>query len=145
MCDLLTKLNKFTKWQLFSHKMFLLGEKSCHWDNKQQSQAQSDRCKILTDDVPISFIHPSIWNLVKQKWCKFRGHWLHSTYSTDFIKSKVDDKVQHINFRSLILISKDRIFGTSTIKCKFLCAFDSNFAAKNTFYTKIRASFSHGN
>ena len=50
-----------------------------YWDNKQQSQAQSDRCKISTDGVPISSNHPSIWNLVKQKWCKFRGLWLHST------------------------------------------------------------------
>ena len=49
-----------------------------YWDNKQESQAQSDRCKI-SDGVPISSIHPSIWNLVKQKWCKFRGLWLHST------------------------------------------------------------------
>ena len=48
-----------------------------YWDNKQESQAQSDRCKI-SDGVPISSIHPSIWNLVKQKWCKFRGLWLHS-------------------------------------------------------------------
>ena len=25
-----------------------------HWDNKQQSQAQSNQCKILSDDVPMS-------------------------------------------------------------------------------------------
>ena len=32
--------------------------------NKQQSQAQSDGCKISTDGVPISSNHRSIWNLV---------------------------------------------------------------------------------
>jgi hypothetical protein len=39
-----------------------------YWDSKQQSQAQSDWCKISTDRVSISSNHPSIWNLVKQKW-----------------------------------------------------------------------------
>ena len=53
--------------------------KTEHWDNKQQSQAQSDQCKISTDGVPISCNHPSIWNLVRQKWYKFRWLWLHST------------------------------------------------------------------
>ena len=35
-----------------------------YWDDKQHSQAQSDRCKISTDGVTISSIHRSIWNLV---------------------------------------------------------------------------------
>ena len=35
-----------------------------NWDDKQNGPAQSDRCKILTDGIPISSSHPSIWNLV---------------------------------------------------------------------------------
>ena len=34
------------------------------WDDKQYGQAQSNRCKILTDGVTISSNHPSISNLV---------------------------------------------------------------------------------
>ena len=43
-----------------------------HWQDKQQSQVQSNGALISSS-------HPSIWNLVKQNWCKFRGLWLHST------------------------------------------------------------------
>ena len=64
-----------------------------YWDNKQQRQAQSDRCKMLTDGVPISSNHPSIWKVVQHKWCKFKGLWLLST--------NVDIRLSYAQFLSM--------------------------------------------
>ena len=63
------KLFYFCRRQFLNSKRILWVK---YWRDKQQSKVQKNWCKILTDGVPISSNHTSIWNLVKQNWCKFR-------------------------------------------------------------------------
>ena len=53
--------------------MFSLSKNSVYWDNKQQSQAQSDQCKIPSDGVPIGR-----WRC---NWQFFRTPWLNKSDS----------------------------------------------------------------
>ena len=55
-----------------------LRDTSRRWKCHQWASTM-DWCKISTDGILISSNHLSIWNLVKQTWCKFRGLWLNST------------------------------------------------------------------
>ena len=63
-----------------------------YWDNKQQSQAQSDRCKILPDGVPISSNH-LLFGRWSNKSDAIRGLWLHST--------NVDIRLSYAQFLSM--------------------------------------------
>ena len=87
-------------------------------DDKQHGQAQSDRCKILTDGVPISSNHPSISNLVS---LTPEDTDLSAKYSLFIFSVPLDGAKVCISYQMLTFHTLLSIFGCSWI---FLISFD---------------------